>query len=185
MQRAGNRFVPRVWGVRRSRRHVGQGEGVELWIRQDIMGDHRSFHVLVAEPRFLLVKGHTAAGVIQFCVCHRPDSTGEAEVLACWRRLAKLIRERMSGLFAVGGALRCQCAGGIDCVAGHWRPGPRIGRTQLARNSIRCCWNGTFVCQRRCQARTTTQPSLLERGVPGLGGTGVIASLFLGSGSPV
>ena len=41
--------------------------GVELWILQDIMGDPRSFHVLVAEPHFLLVKGHTAAGVIQFC----------------------------------------------------------------------------------------------------------------------
>ena len=37
--------------------------GVELWIRQDITGDPRSFHVLVAEPRFVLVKGHTAAGV--------------------------------------------------------------------------------------------------------------------------
>ena len=53
---------------------AGNG-GVELWIRQDIMGDPRSFHVLVAEPRFLLVKGYTAAGVIQFCVCHWRDST--------------------------------------------------------------------------------------------------------------
>ena len=41
---------------------AGRG-GVELWIRQDIMGYPRSFHVLVAEPRFLLVNGHTAAGV--------------------------------------------------------------------------------------------------------------------------
>ena len=41
---------------------AGRG-GVELWIRQDIMGDPRSFHVLVAELRFLLVNGHTAAGV--------------------------------------------------------------------------------------------------------------------------
>ena len=38
--------------------------GVEQWIRQDIMGDPRSFDLLVAEPRFLLVKSHTAAGVI-------------------------------------------------------------------------------------------------------------------------
>ena len=30
---------------------AGRG-GVELWIRQDIMGDPRSFHLLVAEPRF-------------------------------------------------------------------------------------------------------------------------------------
>ena len=67
--------------------------GVELWIRQDIMGDPRSFHVLVAEPRFLLVKGHTAAGVIQFCVCHGPDSTrDQAEIQAWWRRSAALIR---------------------------------------------------------------------------------------------
>ena len=56
---------------------------VELWTGQDIMGDPRSFHVLVAEPRFLLVKGHTAAGVIQFCVCHGPDSTRDrAEIQA-------------------------------------------------------------------------------------------------------
>ena len=33
------------------------------------MGDPRSFQVLVAEPRFLLVKGHTASGAIKFCVC--------------------------------------------------------------------------------------------------------------------
>ena len=67
--------------------------GVELWIRQDIMGNPRSFHVLVAEPRFLLVKGHTAAGVIQFCVCHGPDSTrSQAEIQAWWRRSAALIR---------------------------------------------------------------------------------------------
>ena len=44
-------------------------------IRQDIMGYPRSFHVLVAEPRFLLVKDHAATGVIQFCVCHGPYST--------------------------------------------------------------------------------------------------------------
>ena len=65
MQRTGHKFVSRLWSVR---------GGAELWIRQDIMGDARSFHVLVAERRFLLVKGHTAAGVIQFCVCHGPDS---------------------------------------------------------------------------------------------------------------
>ena len=67
---------------------AGQG-GVELWIRQDIMGNRRSFHVQVAVPRFLLVKGHTAAGVIQFCVCQGPDSTrGETEIKAWWRRSA-------------------------------------------------------------------------------------------------
>ena len=71
---------------------AGQG-GVELWIRQNIMGDNKSFHVLVAEPRLLLVKGHTAAGVIQFSVCHGPDSArGEAEMQAWWRRSAALIR---------------------------------------------------------------------------------------------
>ena len=71
---------------------AGRG-GVELWIRQDIMGDPRSFHVLVAEPRFLLVKGHTAAGVIQFCVCRGPDSTrDQAEIQGWWRRSAALIR---------------------------------------------------------------------------------------------
>ena len=70
---------------------AGHG-GVELWIRQDIMGDPRSFHVLVAEPRFLLVKGHTAAGVIQFCVCHGPNSTrNQAEIQALWRRSAALV----------------------------------------------------------------------------------------------
>ena len=48
MQRAGNRFVPRVLGVRHSRR----------WTRQDIMRDHRSFHVLVLEPpSFLFGQG--------------------------------------------------------------------------------------------------------------------------------
>ena len=54
---------------------AGNG-GVELWIRQDIMGDPRSSHVLVAEPRFLLVQGHTGA-----------DSTrDQAEIQAWWRR---------------------------------------------------------------------------------------------------
>ena len=63
--------------------------GVELWTRQDIMGYPRSFHVLVAEPRFLLVKGHRS---IQFCVCHGPDSTrDQAEIQAWWRRSAALI----------------------------------------------------------------------------------------------
>ena len=71
---------------------AGRGSD-ELWIRQDIMGDPLSFHVLVAEPRFLLVKGHTAAGVIQFCVCQGPDSTrDQAEIHAWWRRSAALIR---------------------------------------------------------------------------------------------
>ena len=71
---------------------AGHG-GVELWIRQDIRADPRSFHVLVAEPRFLLVKGHTAAGVIQCCLCHGPDSTrNQAEIQAWWRRSAALIR---------------------------------------------------------------------------------------------
>ena len=87
-----------VTGLRRGFRvfaaaadQAGHG-GVELWIRQDIMGDPRSFHVLVAEPCFLLVKGHTAAGVIQFCVCHGPDSTrNQAEIQAWWRRSAALI----------------------------------------------------------------------------------------------
>ena len=65
MQRASDRFVPRLWGVRRCCRQNKSYGGVELWIRQDIMGDPRSCHVLVAEARFLLVKGHTAAG----CVC--------------------------------------------------------------------------------------------------------------------
>ena len=56
-----------------------------------MMGDPRSFHVLVAEPRFLLVKGHTAAGVIQFCVRHGQDSTrDQAEIQAWWRRSAAL-----------------------------------------------------------------------------------------------
>ena len=43
--------------------------------------------------RFLLVKGHTAAGAIQFCVCHGPDSTrGDAQIQAWWRRSAALSR---------------------------------------------------------------------------------------------
>ena len=96
---------------------AGHG-GVELLIRQDIMGDPRSFHVLVAEP---LVKGHTAAGVIQFCVCHGPDSTRDQ---AWWRRAAALIRSLCQVcLFTARRALQCQCAGGIGCVAGHWRSG--------------------------------------------------------------
>ena len=33
---------------------AGQGS-VELWIQQDVMGDRKSFHVLVAEPRLLLI----------------------------------------------------------------------------------------------------------------------------------
>ena len=64
--------------------------------------------------------------------------------------------ERKSGLFAVGGALRCQCAGGIDCVADNWRPGPDW--------EGHCFWSGTFVCQRRCEACTTTQPNPPECG---------------------
>ena len=102
--------------------------GVELWIRQDIMGDPRSFHVLVAEPRFLLVKGHTAAGVIQFCVCHGPDSTrNQAEIMAWWCRSAALIRS--------------------DCQVSL--PLPKHG---LDRSFMPCSWNGTFVCQPRCLA---------------------------------
>ena len=63
----------RRFGVFAAAAHkAGQG-GIELWTRQDVLGDHRSFHVLVVEPGLLLVKGHTA-GVIQFCVCHKPDS---------------------------------------------------------------------------------------------------------------
>ena len=40
-------------------------------------------------------------------------------------------------------------------------------------------------CQRRCPARTTIRPTPRERGAPGLGGTALISSLFLGSGSPL
>ena len=54
----------RGFGVLAAAADKGGHGGVELWIRQDIMGDPRPFHVLVAKPRFLLVKGHTAAGVI-------------------------------------------------------------------------------------------------------------------------
>ena len=125
---------------------AGQG-GVELRMRQDIMGDHRSSHVLVAEPRFLLVKGHTAAGGFK--------------VLCVTGPTARVPKPRYSH----GRAERRSC--------GHvFRR-----RTQLARNSMRCFWNG--------QARTTIQPSPPERGVPGLGGTGLVSSLFLRSGSPL
>ena len=87
MQRTGYRFVSRLLGC------SPQLPTKRVWIRQDIMGDPRSFHVLVAEPRFLLVKRHTAAGVIQFCVYHGPDSTrDQAEIQAWWRRSAALIR---------------------------------------------------------------------------------------------
>ena len=46
---------------------AGHG-GVELWIRQDIMGDPRSFHVLVAEPRFPWLRAHRGGGHPVLCV---------------------------------------------------------------------------------------------------------------------
>ena len=135
---------------------AGRG-GVELWIRQDIMGDPRSF---VAEPRFLLVKGHTAAGVIQFCVCLGSDSTRDQAEIQAWRRTHP---KRMSGFFTARGAMRCNCAGWICCVAGRWRSGGGLGGC--------------------CQARTMTLPSLPGRGVPQHGGIGKISWLCLAIGS--
>ena len=65
---------------------AGHG-GVELWIRQDIMGDPRSFHVLVAEPRFLLFKGpYRGWGYPVLC------THNQAEIQAWWRRSAAIIR---------------------------------------------------------------------------------------------
>ena len=141
--------------------------GVELWIRQDIMEDPRSFHVLVAEPRFLLVKDHAATGVIQFCVCHGPNST---------RNKLKFRRDGVVPPHSSGALVRIlyhsRCFAmpmrGLDrsrrCRLAIRR---RIGRIRLARNFMPCSWNGTFVCQQRCQARTIILPSLPERGAPG------------------
>ena len=58
----------------------------------------------------------------------------------------------------------------------------RIGRIWLARNFMPGSWNGTFVCQPRCQARTMILPSLPERGVPGHGGIVLISWLCLAIG---
>ena len=154
---------------------------VELWIRQDIMGDYRSFHVLVAEPR-LLLKGHTTAGVVQFRVVMCP--TARAAKPRYSRGGAAPRRAHVRPLY------RWWCPAiptrALDRLR-RWPLAtmPRTGRTQLARNSMRCFWNGTFVCQRRHQARTTIRPSPAERGVPGLGGTGLTSSMFLRSGLPL
>ena len=136
---------------------AGHG-GVELWIRQDIMGDPKSFHMLVAEPRLLLVKSHTAAGVIQFCECHGPDNTrDQAEIQAWWRRAAAVYVRSLYRSSCYAMPMR-----GWDRLIRR-----RIGRTRLARSFIPCSWSGTCVFQLRCQARTTTQPSLPERVPPG------------------
>ena len=121
---------------------AGQG-GVELWIRQNIMGDNKTFHVLVAEPRLLLVKGHTAAGVIQFSVCHGPDS---ARGKAWWRRSAALIWAACQAslpfvvLSDANARVESITSMAIDGHAADWE-------SQLARNSMRCFWNGIPVCQ--------------------------------------
>ena len=97
------------------------------WIRQDVMGDRSSFHVLVAEPRLLLKKGHTMAHVIQFCVCHGPASTrGEAETRVWWRRSAALIRSACQASLPL--VVLCDAnAGWSGYVAGNRRPGRGLG----------------------------------------------------------
>ena len=78
--------------------------------------DPRSFNVLVAEPRFLLVKGHTAAGVTQFCVCHGPDNTrDQAETQAWWRCAAALIRSVCQGSFPL--VVQCDASARVGSVA--------------------------------------------------------------------
>ena len=71
-------------------------------------------------------------------------------------------------------------AGRIAGVVGHWRPGGGSRRHSLRGIPFVASGTGPLVCQRRWQARTTTQPRLPERGAPGRGGTGLISSLFLG-----
>ena len=148
---------------------AGRG-GVELWIRQEIMGESKSFHVLVAESRFLLVKGHTAAGVIQFCVCVM-GVTARATKLKFRRR--GVVPRHSSGAhvwFLYRSSCHVMPMRGLD-LSRRWPLAirRRIGRIRLARNFMLCSWNGTFVCQPRCP----------ERGVPGHGGIGLISWLCL------
>ena len=81
---------------------AGQG-GTGLRIRQDVMGDHRSLHVLVAEPRLLLVNGDTTVGM-SWARQHARRSADTGMVAP----LHGAHPERMSRLIAVGGAQRRQ-----------------------------------------------------------------------------
>ena len=164
MQRAGDRFVPLLWGVRRCCRQSGS-----WWCRAvDTARHHGRSQVLSCVGRRASSSPgqgpHHGGGHPVLCVSW--GLTARATKLRSrrgWRRAAALIRS-VSSLVTARRAMRCQCAGGIGCVAGSsgglgghgWR-----GVSYLAPGV------GAFVFQLFCQARTTTQPSLPERGVPG------------------
>ena len=102
---------------------AGQG-GVELRIRQDIMGDDSSFHVLVAELRFLLIRG-AAAGVIQLCV---RDTHPTARVAKPRYRHGGAVPRRSSEAASLPSVLPFDAnVPGVDCVAGHWRQDRGLG----------------------------------------------------------
>ena len=128
------------------------------------MGDNRSFHVLVAKPRFLLVKGHTAAGVMQFCVCHGPDSTrDQAEIQAWWRRSAALIRSACQVSLPL--VVLCDANAPVDRLR-RWTSAirRRTGKTQLARNFMPCSWKWDPLSARDV-ARLAQRPSQAFRNV--------------------
>ena len=128
------------------------------------MGDPRSFHVLVAKPRFLLVNCHTAAGVMQFCVCHGPDSTrDQAEIQAWWCRSAALIRSASQVSLPL--VVLCNANAPVGSVAslGHRRSGGGLGR--LNWHGISCLAPGMGHLSASDVPRLAQRPSQAFRNV--------------------
>ena len=94
-------------------------------------------------------------------------------------------RERMSRLFAIGGAQRCRCAGWVDCVAGHRRPDRGLGGHSWRGFPYGASGMGPMFASDDVRPAQRSGPARRNVCVPELGGTGLISSLFVGSGLPL
>ena len=145
------------------------------------MGDPRSFHVLVAKPRFLLVKGHTAAGVMQFCVCHGPDSTrDQAEIQAWWRRSAALIRSACQVSLPL--VVLCDANAPVGSVASLDTGDQAPDWEDTAGTEFHALLLESDLCLPATLPGWHNDPAKPSRGVPGRAGIESISWLFLAIG---